>query len=113
MGRSEKYRRYAKQCLEMANAIQDPKGRAALLQMAQVCHDEEEKSDQLPRLRALRIRFLGDFLPGLRHVLQKFAVFRAFGLAGHAAAFLRKPQVLRYWFHVGKNGASALPFPNS
>src|SRR5262249_62323856 len=55
MGRSEKYRRYAKQCLEMANAIQDPKGRAALLQMAQVWlrlaqhHDEEEKSDQLTR----------------------------------------------------------------
>jgi len=39
----------------MANAIQDPKGRAALLQMAQVWlrlaqhHDEEEKSDQLTR----------------------------------------------------------------
>lgn len=55
IGRSEKYRRYAKQCLEMANAIQDPKGRAALLQMAQVWlrlaqrHDEEEKSDQLTR----------------------------------------------------------------
>ena len=55
MGRSEKYRRYAKQCLEMANAIQDPKGRAALPQMAQVWlrlaqrHDEEEKSDQLTR----------------------------------------------------------------
>ena len=55
MGRSNQYRRYAGQCLEMANAVQDPKGRAAMLQMAQVWlrlaqrHDEEEKSDQLTR----------------------------------------------------------------
>jgi hypothetical protein len=34
MGRQE-YRRYAKECLEMANATDDPKVRATLLQMAQ------------------------------------------------------------------------------
>jgi len=39
----------------MANTLQDPKGRAALLQMAQVWlrlaqrHDEEETSDQLDK----------------------------------------------------------------
>jgi hypothetical protein len=36
MGRSDEYRRYAAECLEMASAIHDPKARAALLQMAQV-----------------------------------------------------------------------------
>ena len=36
MGRSDKYRRYAAECLEMASVIHDPKARAALLQMAQV-----------------------------------------------------------------------------
>jgi hypothetical protein len=47
--------RYAKHCLELANTLQDPKGRAALLQMAQVWlrlaqrHVEEETSDQLNR----------------------------------------------------------------
>ena len=36
MGRSDEYRRYAAECLEMASGIHDPKGRATLLQMAQV-----------------------------------------------------------------------------
>jgi hypothetical protein len=36
MGRSDEYRRYVKECLDMANAVQDPKSRASLLQMAQV-----------------------------------------------------------------------------
>jgi hypothetical protein len=55
MGRSYEYRRYAKHCLELASTLQDPKGRAALLQMAQVWlrlaqrHVEEETSDQLNR----------------------------------------------------------------
>ena len=54
MGRSDKYRRYAAECLEMASVIHDPKTRAALLQMAQVWlrlasqrtrHNAEEKAD--------------------------------------------------------------------
>jgi hypothetical protein len=36
MGRSDEYRRYAAECLEMASASHDPTSRAALLQMAQV-----------------------------------------------------------------------------
>ncbi|MBV8319310.1 MAG: hypothetical protein JO049_01380 [Hyphomicrobiales bacterium] len=36
MGRSDEYRRYAAECLEMASAIHDPKARATLLLMAQV-----------------------------------------------------------------------------
>jgi hypothetical protein len=36
MGRSDEYRRYAAECLEIAGASHDPKSRAALLQMAQV-----------------------------------------------------------------------------
>jgi hypothetical protein len=44
-----------RRCLDLANTLQDPKGRAALLQMAQVWlrlaqrHVEEETSDQLNR----------------------------------------------------------------
>ena len=36
MGRSDEYRRYAAECLEMASALHDPKARATLLHMAQV-----------------------------------------------------------------------------
>ena len=36
MGRSEDYRRYVKECLDMATAVQDAKSRASLVQMAQV-----------------------------------------------------------------------------
>jgi hypothetical protein len=36
MGRSEEYRRYAAECLEMASTLHDPKARATLLHMAQV-----------------------------------------------------------------------------
>jgi hypothetical protein len=54
MGRSDEYRRYAAECVEMASVIHDPKARAALLQMAQVwlrlasrrtLHNAEEKAD--------------------------------------------------------------------
>ena len=52
MGRLDDYRRYAKECLDMANAVQDAKSRASLLQMAQVwlrlaqAHDTKKHSDQ-------------------------------------------------------------------
>jgi hypothetical protein len=36
MGRSDEYRRYAAECLEVASVIHDPTARATLLQMAQV-----------------------------------------------------------------------------
>ena len=36
MGKSDEYRRHARECLEMASAITDPRARASLLQMAQV-----------------------------------------------------------------------------
>jgi hypothetical protein len=36
MGRSEEYRRYAAECLEMASTVENPQARAVLLQMAQV-----------------------------------------------------------------------------
>ena len=57
MGRVEEYRRYARECLGMANASQDPQARAILLQMAQVwllladertlAQDSEENRPQL------------------------------------------------------------------
>ena len=36
VGKSDEYRRYARECLEMASAVSDPRARASLLQMAQV-----------------------------------------------------------------------------
>ena len=36
MGRSDEYRRYAAECLEMASVFHEPKARATLLLMAQV-----------------------------------------------------------------------------
>ena len=36
MGRSDDYRRFAQECLEMARTAEDPQTRAVLLQMAQV-----------------------------------------------------------------------------
>jgi len=36
MGRSEDYRRFAQECLEMARTAEDARVRATLLQMAQV-----------------------------------------------------------------------------
>ena len=55
MGRTDEYRRYAAECLEIAGTSQDPKSRAALLQMAQVwlclatqreLHKEKEECGQ-------------------------------------------------------------------
>jgi hypothetical protein len=54
MGRSDEYRRYVKECLDMANVVQDPKARASLLQMAQVWlrlaqqHNAKQRSDDHP-----------------------------------------------------------------
>jgi hypothetical protein len=36
MARSEQYRRFAQECLEMARNTQDERARASLIQMAQV-----------------------------------------------------------------------------
>ena len=36
MGRSEKYRRFAQECVEMAKTVECPQTRAVLLHMAQV-----------------------------------------------------------------------------
>jgi len=36
MGRSEKYRRFAQECVEMARTVESPQTRAVLLHMAQV-----------------------------------------------------------------------------
>lgn len=36
MGRSEQYRRFAQECLEMAHTADDARVRAVLIQMAQV-----------------------------------------------------------------------------
>lgn len=52
MGRSDNYRRYAKECLDLASTVPDANTRASMLQMAQVWlrlaqkHDAKTKSHQ-------------------------------------------------------------------
>jgi hypothetical protein len=36
MGKSDEYRRFARECLEIAETIDDPQTRAVMVQMAQV-----------------------------------------------------------------------------
>jgi hypothetical protein len=52
MGRPEEYRRYARECLEVASGLRVPRARAALLHMAQVwlrlAQDAEVRSN-IPR----------------------------------------------------------------
>lgn len=63
MGRSDEYRRYAAECLEMASAVHDPKTRATLLQMAQVwlrlAGQGSSKTQRKNLLRATRERLPG------------------------------------------------------
>jgi hypothetical protein len=52
MRRSEEYRRYAAECLELASALQEPEARALMRHMAQVwvrlAQDAENRSPSLP-----------------------------------------------------------------
>ena len=46
---SDEYRRFAHECLKMANTTRDPTTRATFMQMAQVWHrlaDQAEKNDR-------------------------------------------------------------------
>ena len=56
MGKSEEYRRYARECLELASALRMPRARAALNHMAQVwmrlAQDVEDRSSE-PRADAV------------------------------------------------------------
>ena len=50
MSPSAQYRRFAQECLEMAQTTEDPRSRAALLQMAQVwarLADEQRRDKDL------------------------------------------------------------------
>jgi len=48
MGRCQEYRRYARECLEMANVTEDPQLRATLLQMAQTWFRLADERAQAP-----------------------------------------------------------------
>ena len=99
MGRLDNYRRYAKECLDMATAVHDAKSRASLVQMAQVWlrlaqkHDAKRQSGSRRRARGFLIVFLGELLPSLRHLLQGPAVLLSFRQLRQAAAFLREALV--------------------
>jgi hypothetical protein len=52
MGRSEKYRRYAQECVEMARTTKNPQTQAVLLHMAEVWfrHAEERIADAAEKI---------------------------------------------------------------
>jgi hypothetical protein len=55
MGKSEEYRSYAKECLELANSFQQPQAQAILHHMAQVWFrlaQADEKSAQSQEIEA-------------------------------------------------------------
>src|SRR5262245_39864825 len=99
MGRSDDYRRYAKECLDMANTVQDAKARALLLQMAQVMAApdpgarRQDATRSRRRVRDIRIDLSGELLPSLSHFLQDPSVLLGFCLLRQTAAFLRKALV--------------------
>ena len=75
VGKSDEYRRYARECLEMASAISDPRARASLLQMAQVWFRLADRmpadAKDNPSGRRLKSRWLGRELgPRQRHLVQ-------------------------------------------
>jgi hypothetical protein len=52
MSRAEQYRRYAAECLRLANASEDAREKAMLLQMAEQWHrlaERAEKDDREPQ----------------------------------------------------------------
>jgi hypothetical protein len=104
MGRSDEYRRYAAECLEMASVVHDPKARATLLQMAQVwlrlagqrgTPERGRKIRSERRVSALLVGLFGEHVPGLSHFLHDLAMPLGLGFSSQAAAFLRKSPVLR------------------
>ena len=124
MGRSDEYRRYAAECLEVASVIHDPKARAALLLMAQVWLPPG-KPGGVPqrrgktrsgrrvsgrRVRAFFLGLAGERVPGPSHVLHDLAVPLGLGVSRQTAAFLRKSPVFRCCFHAGITGRSTGPF---
>jgi hypothetical protein len=119
MGRSDEYRRYAAECLEMASVIHEPKARATLLHMAQVLASpgrpggaprRRGKVRSGRRVRAFPVGLAGEPVPGPSHVLHDLAVPLGLGVSGQAAAFLRKSLVFGCCFHAGITGCSTGAF---
>src|SRR5262245_48867603 len=100
MGRSDDYRRCAKECLDMAIVVQYAKSRASLFQLAQVwlrlpqAHDAKEAFRSRLRIRVFQIGLLRKLLPSLGHFFQDPLLLLGFCLSRQAAAFLREALVL-------------------
>ena len=97
MGRSDEYRRYAAECLEMASVIHDPKARATLLLMAQVWlrgrpgrapRRRGGRRGSGQRVRGFFVSLDGELVPGSSHVLHDFAMPLGLGVSRQPAAFL-------------------------
>src|SRR5262249_39627914 len=119
MGRSDEYRRYAAECLEMASVIHDPKARATLLHMAQVWLRLRGRGGTPRRrgtirsgrrVRGFPLGLFGKPVPGSSHVLHDLAMPLGVGVSRQTAAFLRESPVFRCCFHAGITGRSTGPF---
>jgi hypothetical protein len=56
MDRSDSYRRYARECLELARIVQHERSRAILLQMAHVWNDLADKHEHAPESNKVTYR---------------------------------------------------------
>ena len=98
MDKSDQYRRFARECLELARTALSEQSKAILLQMAQVWNrlaDEHDRIADEARLgRFLSLLFAGQIPPSLGHFLQHQLVPRLLGLLNQAITLLGKLAIL-------------------
>ena len=99
MGRLDDYRRFAKECLDMANAVQDATSRllvangTGMVALGTGARCQEALRSGL-RIRVFQISLLRKFLPSPGHFLQNPLLLLGFCLLRQTAAFLREALVL-------------------
>src|SRR5262249_39530201 len=111
MGRSDEYRRYAAECLEMASVIHDPKppGKpGGVPQRRGKTRSGRRVSGR--RVSGFFLGLAGELVPGPGHLLHDLAMPLGLGISCQTAAFLRKSPVFRCCFHAGITGGSTGPF---
>jgi hypothetical protein len=106
MSRSGEYRRFAKECLELARTAVSERSKATLLQMAQVwARLADEHAQQESGLTGvLLIRLVCQLPPSLRHFLQNFFVARVLGFHNQAITILGELEILRRCLHKERKG---------
>ena len=104
MSKSDKYQRFAEECLEIAQTAKDNQAKAVLLHMAQVWfrlaaeHAEHAKGGEERETRlvsALSINLICQFFPSFRHFIQNTSMALGLGLEfSEPYALFRKLAIL-------------------